>query len=282
MIIASYPKDYPFLIHCLASMRKFAGGFIPPVVCVDTPDEASAKNIVAQSYPEATVIVKQGRPNQGMIRAELSMMRADELCPQADIIHFVGSDCLAFEPFDASIYCAPDGKAAVLYSSYLSMNLVHPDTVPWRKGTQRILGINVENEFMRRIPSVFPREIFEPMRKYVAKIHKMQFDDYIYMADWRQMTEGKVRDTSEANILGAYAHHFMPETCHWVDVATAGLYGSQIVGWPSSIIQYWSHKGLDHPADTCVDYMFNGVKKNTVGRAPRSSINEILYGIESP
>lgn len=282
MIICSYENDFQWLIHCAASLRRFAIGFLHPVICTDGADAKAARAILDQSYPEATVVVKEAKnPKQGFMRAQVAMMKADLICPEADIIHFVGSDCLALRPFGPEMYCAPDGKPAVLYSSYLSMNLVHPDTVPWRKGVERILGVRPDNEFMRRIPTILPREIFAPMRAHVEKKQGMEFEDYIYKADWSQAVMKQVRDTSEANILGAYAYHFMPETCHWVDIATAGLYGSQVVGWPSAIGQFWSHGGLDHPADACFEYEVRGEKRNSVGKTPRKVINELLYGIES-
>ncbi len=266
VLICSYEKDFPWLIHCLASLRKFSTGFLHPVVCVDVQDEAGARSIVAQAFPEAGVVVTKGRPGQGVMRAQTAMLRADIICPNADVIYFLGSDCIAHREFSPAPYCDVDERPAVLYSTYESIKSVHHDTFPWREGVNRVLGIDPLNEYMRRLPSVFPREIFAPMRKHVEKLHGVEFEDYIYEAD-----DGK---TSEANILGAFAYEFMPETCHWVNIAAAGLYGSQVIGWPSAIAQFWSHGGLDRPADACVDYT---VTLNTAGKTPRRIINDILY-----
>ncbi len=266
VLICSYQKDFQWLIHCLTSLRKFSSGFLAPVVCVDPQDEFGALDIVAQSLPAAKVVVTKGRPNQGFMRAQVAMMNADLLCPEADNIYFLGSDCLAHYRFQPEPYCDAQGRPAILYSSYESIRSVHHDTFPWREGVNRVLGIDPLNEYMRRIPSVFPRSIFAPMRAHVEKQHGINFEDYIYEAD-----DGK---TSEANILGAYAHHFMPETCHWVDIAAAGLYGSEVIGWPSAILQMWSHGGLDRPMDACVKYT---TTLHSVGKTPRRVINDILY-----
>lgn len=204
------------------------------------------------------------------MRAQIAMMRADQHCPESDNIFFLGSDCIAFDDFKPDPYLDSLGRPAVLFSSYSIMSKCHADTIPWQAGTKRVLGFQPENEFMRRLPSVFPRSIFEQMRRHVERQHGKSFDDYIYSAD-----DGK---TSEANILGAFAFKFMPETCHFVDVADAGLYGAQVNKWPSTIAQFWSHGGLDRPAEANV-ILKSGNK--TVGRTPRSVINEVLYGIAS-
>lgn len=239
-------------------------------MCVSPEDEKGARDIIRQSYPETIVKVTHGRQGQGFMRAQIAMMKADIHCEEADNMFFLGSDCLAFDEFRPEPYLDSVGRPAVLYSSYSIMAKCHADTIPWQSGVNRILGFKPENEFMRRLPSVFPRSIFAPMRSYVESFHGKNFEDYIYLAD-----DGK---TSEANILGAFAFKFMPESCCFIDVADAGLYGTQVNKWPSAIIQFWSHGGLDRPAEANVT-LKNG--KKTVGRTPRSVINEILYGITS-
>lgn len=261
-IICSYPKDYEWLIHCLVSLRKFARGYLPPVVCVDVQDEEMARRIVAGHYPEASVAVKPGRPGQGFMRAQIAMMEADLFCPAADIIHFIGSDCIATRPFDASIYDAPDGRPAVLYTPYAQL----PPSIPWRPGTERILGHPVEFEFMRRLPSVFPRSIFAPMRAHVERVHGKPFNDYIHEGNLAR------RDTSEANVLGAFAYYHLPETCHWVSTASFNP-----AEWPTALGQHWSHGGLDRPSDACYEYDFRGQRRNAFGQTPRSLIDQIVY-----
>jgi hypothetical protein len=270
VIVCSYKKDFCWLIHMLASLKRFSAGFLHPVVCVAPEDFSAATEITRQSYPEAVIKVTSGRYGQGFMRAQIAMMKADILCEEADNIFFLGSDCLAFDELSPEPYLDSSGRPAVLYSSYSIMSQCHADTIPWQAGVNRVLGFKPEYEFMRRLPSVFPRSIFEPMRSYVEKLHRMDFENYIYSAD-----DGK---TSEANILGAFAFKFMRDTCLFIDVADAGLYGSQVNNWPSTILQMWSHGGLDWPMNANVT-LKNGSK--TVGRTPRSVINEVLYGIAS-
>lgn len=262
-IIPSYRKDFPWLPHCLRSLRKYATGYLPPVVHVATEDEPEAKRIVSQTYPEATVAVRDGRPGQGFMRAQVAMMSADLYCPKADVIHLIGSDCIATRPFDASVYADPSGKPYVLYTPYSQVGPARA----WLPGVERVLGISPEFEFMRRLPSVFPASIFQPMRDRVEQVHRQPFEHYIFEGDLH------TRNTSEANILGAFAFHFMPETCRWV-------FTPQVTDWskyPSPIGQNWSHGGLDHPQDAIYEYEFRGEKRKATGLTARTIISELLY-----
>ena len=272
ILICSYAKDFEWLMFCLESLNKYAKGFLPPVVCVAQEDVTGARITIEQFCPDAILKVFDGKPGQGFMRAQIAMMRGDELCPDADNIFFLGSDCIATDTFEPGPYLAPDGRPAVLYTLYPTLKDCHADALPWKAGVERVLQIIPPAEYMRRLPSVFPRTIFAPMRAMVSKIHNRPFDEYIYLGDL------PYRDTSEANILGAYAHRFMPETCLWVDIATQGLYGCQVNGWPTVIAQFWSHGGLDRPVDCCFEYR----GKSVVGRTARDIINEILHANPTP
>ena len=269
VFIASYAKDFCWLIHCLGSLKRFASGFLHPVVCVASEDYDGAVRIVAQSYPEARVVIRDGREGQGFMRAQIAMMRADELCPEADFIFLLGSDCLATCRFTPVEYFTTDGKPAMLFSSYESLKSVHSDTFPWQTGVNRILGFKPVNEYMRRLPIVYPRALFPAMRSFIAVRHGKDFDDFIYSDDVLNL------NTSESNLLGAYAHRYMPSLYYWVDIAEAGMHGVQVKGWPNVVCQFWSHGGLDLPTDRTFHYGFG---KMTIGRTPREIINEILYG----
>ncbi len=261
IFISSFNRDAEWFSHCLASIRVFARGFLPPTVCVTTQDAPQFRKIVAEVHPECRVVIKDGRSGQGFMRAQLAMMTADKLCPDADILYWLGSDCLLTDTFTPDKYHV-DGRPIVLYRPFAKL-----DPLIWQKGTSRVLGFDVPNEYMGRLPSVYPRVIFEPMRRHIEAIHKMPFDDYIYTADVRN------RDTSEANILGAFAHRYMPDTCEWID-ATVTPPPATLGGWAFPVCQMFSHGGLDRPMECCAT-LPDGT--NTVGRTPRSVIRQILY-----
>lgn len=260
IFVASYQRDFPWLIHCLASIKRFSSGFLPPVVCVSREDFSEAKELCMRFCPESFVFVKQG---EGFMRAQIGMMEADLMCQWADVIYLVGSDCIFTRPFTPEMYC-PNGKAGVLMNSYERLADVHSACLPWRRGVERVLGFAPDFEYMRRLPSVFPATIFKPMREHVEKLHGMPFGEYIIEGNKAR------RDTSEANILGAYAHRYMPETCEFVDIDNVEWEQANPKGWPSSLGQLWSHGGTDLPADASFEYIdLSGEKRTATGRTPR-------------
>lgn len=265
VFISSFWRDAEFFSHCLASLRVFSKGFLHPVVCVTSADAPQFRNIVAGIYPETKVVIKDckyGRESQGFMRAQASMCFSDKFCPEADIIHWLGSDCLITDTFTPDKYHV-DGRPIVLYRPYRKL-----DPLNWEKGTRRVLGIDPINEYMGRLPSSFSREVFEPMRRHVESTHRKPFEDYLYDGDLGN------HDTSEANIMGAFAHRFMPETHEWID-ATVTPPPSTLGGWAYPVAQFWSKGGLDRPMECCAT-LPDGT--NTAGRTPRSVIRQVLYG----
>lgn len=263
--ISSYAPDFPWLEVCLRTLRHYAKGFMPPIVCVDSEDLEACRVLVSENHPEARVVIKNARPGQGFMRAQVAMMQADIYSPDADVIFFLGSDCLAVSEFRPEPYCTHDGRPAVLMSPYSDLEVAHPGSLKWRPGTTRVLGIEPRYEFMRRLPSVYPKAVFRAMRMHVERRHGMPFDDYIHLGDLAN------QDTSEANILGAYAYQFMPATCEWVNIGEHGVNNEPTPGWPNAIVQLHSWSGFQKPTDRRSE--INGV--SVFGRTPADIIAQV-------
>jgi hypothetical protein len=271
VLIASYEKDFIWLIHCLGSLKRFSKGFLHPVVCVEEKDVKGCQEVVDRAYPETKIVVKNGRPGQGFMRAQCAMMSADILCPEADFIFLLGSDTIAADTFSPEPYFSPEGKPVMLYTTYDDLNVPgHSNAMPWRKGTERVVGWEPHAEFMRRLPVVYDRDTFRAFRMFVTERHRMAFEDYIYESD------KKHGYTSESNCLGAFAWKYEPESYHWVNTTEAGVENGEVRGWPSPIRQFWSHGGFDRITEA--NFTF-GDGKSSKGRTPREIIDEILYFI---
>lgn len=204
------------------------------------------------------------------MRAQLSMMSGDLLCPDADFVFLVGSDCIATSEFRPDDYFAANGKPIMLMSSYAALEKAHPGAVPWKPGVTRVLKFVPKYEYMRRLPIVYPKALFPALRAHVEGLHGKPFADFIYESDKLH------RNTSESNLLGAYAHKFMPDIFEWVDIGGDGVDNSPLPNMPNPLLQLWSHGGLDRPADSRFVYT---VTKSAFGRKPRDIINEIVYGL---
>lgn len=261
VFIASYAKDAVWLRHSLLSLKKFSVGFLPPVVCVSQADLAQFQQIAAETFPEAEIKVYDGN---AFMRAQIAMMRADELCPDADYIFLFGSDCFVTDTFTPEPFF-DSGRPVMLYNTYTHLLQHHVGVMPWKRGTERVLGFPTPLETMRRIPLQYDRRNYAPMRAHVEKVHGMGFDDYIYSAD-------KIhKNTSESNILGSYAYEFMPELYSWWNMDNN--YNESMTRWPSPVIQFWSHAGIDAKCDR--DYRY-GDGKTTLGKTARTVFKEVL------
>jgi hypothetical protein len=268
-LISSYKGDFVWLQFCLRSLAKFSSGFLPPVISVSMEDLEVARYVVQKTYPEAEVFVHSlphgiipSTKGIGMMRAMNSMMHGDVLCPDADNVFLVGSDCLATEAFTPRMYLNGKGQPIVLTNSYEKLRELHPDALPWRNGTAEVLGFSPLFEYMRRLPSVYHKSTFLKTREYIEKLHGQRFNDYWYGS----FLEGQ-QGQSEANLLGAYAYKFQQP-----------MYDFQCIDFigpkHNPLLQFWSHGGLDKPID--IHYNLNEVGRDVFGSKPRDVIHQIL------
>lgn len=261
VLIASYCKDAEWLKYNLISLKKFSKGFLPPVVAVSAEDYDLFRKIADEHHPEAQIKIWDGT---GFIRAQCAMMSGDILCPDADYVFLLGSDCLAFETFTPEPYFDENGLPVMLYNTYEHLLNYHPAVMPWKKGTERALGFDCPIESMRRLPLLYPKSLYKPVRDYIETVHNMPFQDYMYSS------EVKFGGNSESNILGSFAYRFMPEIYRWEKLDDE--YQKTVDRWPNAVWQLWSHGGLDRPCDQRYSY-----KGGTVfGITPRQLIREVL------
>jgi hypothetical protein len=195
-------------------------------------------------------------------------MTCDLVCT-GDIVHLLGSDC-----FIKGLY-TPDpfmreGKPVMLYNTYAEIEKCHAAACWWRRGTLHALGWMPQNEYMRRLPILYPREVYPAVRDFVSYRHGMSWESYV-------ASRADAKDHSESNILGEYAHRFLPNLYYW-DNIDGERYGSAMVDYPSPVIQFWSHGGLDHPCDCRYSY----VGGSTFGKTPRQIMDEVYAGVPVP
>lgn len=272
VLICSYAKDFEWLKWNLTTLRRFSKGFLPPVICVASDDEPGARFMVNNFYPEATVTIKDGRPGLGNLRAQVAMMSGDLLCPEADYVWLVGSDCLVSRTFQPDAFFR-DGLPVMLINTYGELLKVAPGILPWQKGVEDALGFSPNYEYMRRLPLMYPRALFKKVRDHIAAHTKKPFEEYVYDvgAYAQRSNRSDAANFSESNVLGAWAHKFEPDMFHWL--CLDHCYESAMKEFPNPMIQFWSHGGMDFPCDCRFGY---GSGKNTFGKTPREVIRDIL------
>ncbi len=251
VLIASYRKDFPWLRHLLRSLDKFASDdFMCPVIAVPSADKKEADAMVREIQSHVHV---QEWDGPGFGRAQDAMMSGDILCPFADYVWLLGSDCLATAPFSPANYSDPaTGLPVMLYNTWGHMAKHAPVTLMWRPGVEKAFGWEPKGEFMRRLPLAYPRGLFKPMREFIEKRHNRPFKEYV----WHNVNH--CRDFSESNVMGEWAwrHHQADYSWQCLDDYKGA--------WPAlPIVQHWSHGGLDRPRDQD-------------GKTPRAVIEETL------
>jgi hypothetical protein len=238
-LIASYAKDFPWLRQCLRSLEKFSDGFLPPVVAVDVQDAPEAGEVIEKANSGAIVKIWNG---PGFGRAQDAMMNGDILCPGADYVWLLGSDCLAVEPFNLSAYCDAEGKPYMLWNTWKHLRKFGPETLFWRAGVEKALGWESNGEYMRRLPLAYPTRMLAPMREFIARRHNTPFNEYV----WHNVN--RLRNFSESNVMGEWAWRHARDDYHWVclDKGETPWVGK----WPTNpIVQHWSHGGIDRHRD---------------------------------
>jgi hypothetical protein len=234
--IASYRRDFEWLGYCLQSLKKFSVGFLPPVVALDGSDMALARQ---KGFAELAELKRFDGPGFG--RAQAAMMSSELLCPDASYIYLIGSDTFAIREFDYTAFWRTvngDSRPVMLYNSYAHLRKINNGACMWHPGTVAALGPPCEHEFMRRLPLVYPRQVYAPCRDAIRDWHKTPFFAYVIHA------VNKVKNFSESNVLGEFAWRNFRESYHWFN---CDLVGYPEPKWP--FIQGWSHGGLDQPCD---------------------------------
>lgn len=265
VLIASYAKDFPFLEHCLWSLKRFSDGFLPPVISVSSVDYEAARNLVQATFPQAQVRIRDGHPEHGFMRAQLSMLEGDKLC-EGDYVWLVGSDCFAHRSMRPEDYFRND-RPVLLYNSYEYLEKIGSQGTCWRDGVTRILGVEPEHEYMRRLPIIYPRELFSGLRWYVETMTGECFDAVVYR-EWIQN-----RDVSESNLLGAFAWHFRHSVYDWVNLDGKEDWQRE---WPNALLQFWSHGGIEHKSDRHDEYLCG----ETFGKTFREVISDVRRAAE--
>jgi hypothetical protein len=229
ILIVSYRPDRPWLVHCLNSIRKFADKFSGVTVLVPQQERDDFDGLT-QSYGVRVACYDR---HKDAIRWHLDHQRmkcrADEVCPDADAILHVDSDCVFTEPATPDDYLR-DGHALLVVKPYAAFTTPLP---PWGPGTAAAVGWSVEHETMCRLPALHWRGIYGALRARIEAVHARPFDDYVLGCKptfpW---------GFSEFNALGQ-----MALSRAWRD-RYALVDKSRETPPPSKLRQFWSHGGF--------------------------------------
>jgi len=227
IFIRTYPTDYAWLDFCLVSIAKYVTGFRK--IWIVSPEEPG----LLRTTHEKHLNIKWKKMNEespdGYLSQQIHKLYADVITDyEPDYILHIDSDTLFTRPVTPQhFFTQPLGSLDVskqkpiwYYTPY-----EHTET-PWKPITEKFMGMEVKNEFMRRLPMMVPRTLYDELRKFCFGTHNLLLGDYVRKQPYREF--------SEFNALGAYAFQFNHSLFHWVDTTQAQLpepFARQFYSW---------------------------------------------------
>lgn len=161
----------------LKSLKKFATGFSGITIAVPCEDWEIFWPLHGEfgfqpNGMEFTLRTYDDVPGKGFLQHMIMIMQSDLLCPNADFIAHIDSDCLYTEPVTPEEYFH-EGKPVLLYEPYATMT--HVGRLRWKQAVESALGGTSENEFMCRHPAVHYRWLYPAAREAMTK----------HVGDWK-------------------------------------------------------------------------------------------------
>ena len=219
IIIRSYYKDFKWLRYCLKSIDKFCRGFRDVIVVVP---RSSLQRFIWMGFASREHFVCPDYRDD-YLGQQISKLYADTIS-DADYICHVDSDCV-FHRLCKPSDMADDGKPQVVMASY---DLLAPQCL-WRDVTGKFLRQEVEYDFMRRQPLIYPGWIYGELRDHTLALHGMKLEDYV--------AAQPCRGFSEFNALGAFGYYNYPRSFSWIPTSSR-KYHQEFCRW------FWSWGGI--------------------------------------
>lgn len=245
IFIRTYPKDYPWLKHCLASIDKFCTGFRK--IWIVSPEDAPVGK-------DGSIIWKamNDESEDGYLAQQITKLYADVITGyEPDYILHIDSDTLFTRPVTPVDFFHPTGfstegklqrKLIWYYTPY------EKTKTPWKPITEKFLGEHVANEFMRRLPMMMPKFLYAKMREFCFALHHRIISEYVRTQPYREF--------SEFNALGAFAFSRHHDEFHWVNTEEGTI--------PAPFArQFYSWGGITDEVKKEIEQILDGGERST-------------------
>lgn len=259
ILIVTYRKDFHYLEWCLKSIGQFAKGFSDVTIVVPAFDVAPLLQLLIPFQDMACPVrITSGDewPEKGMLWHMHQIMTADDICPEADFIVHIDSDCIFTGPVTPETYIK-NGKPILRYEPFEKILKRHPG-IAWREVTQRGLPFFIRNETMRCHPEVYHRGLYAETRRLVEKRTGKSCEDYI-----RSGQNAFPQEFCEFNTLGNVAMQYFRPLYECIEQT------GDTVEPDNHLTQFWSHGPLDQPQQIWI----RGVEQKVV---PLEVIQKVL------
>ena len=203
IFIRTYYKDLQWLQYSLRSIEKYTAGFRKTILVVPRSSAERLRWAGLDRHAETHICEDFADDYLGQ---QITKLHADRYS-DADLICHVDSDCL-FRRRTAPKDFFSNGKIVVPMVSYRAF----PQERGWQKLAEKFMCCQVEYDFMRRQPFLFPRWLYGAMRDHAQHLHNQSLYDYVIS----QPPGG----FSEYNALGAFAYYFHCDEFVWSERTT--------------------------------------------------------------
>lgn len=229
IFVVTHAPDARWTEYCLRSIDKFARKFRQTLVLFPEQDEA-VLGPICRAHPRVKPVgVRQ--PFDGHL-VQNALKTAPDTYSDADYFFHLDSDCVLTGETTPLTH-STDGKPDLWFQPYEELR--SPEYggtgVPWQRITEHALGREVEVETMRRFPFLYPRFLYDEVRKRIEYVHNMAFLDYVRMAP---RLGHAFHGYCEFNTLGAWAYYEYPH------LFCLRLFSSHPEK-PPLVKQFWSH-----------------------------------------
>ena len=212
IFIRSHAQDFPWLVYCLKSIKKYARGFHKVHICIPINDFASLPDV---GGAEVHLVEKWA---DDYIGQQNDKLHADWYCRSPHIL-ILDSDCIFTKPVRPEDFFR-EGNPIWLYEA------IPKEDTPWYEITQEAIKSMPEFEFMRRHPFVFSRQSLRDFRDFMFHCHQEDLSKWLKGRPWRRF--------SEFNAFGAWAYRNYYKHFAWLHPSEMEVY----------VMQKWSWGGL--------------------------------------
>lgn len=215
IFIRSYWRDAPWLEWALKSIRKHGRGFSETVIVTPSRDHAVFAPLTnAFGCRLHEYVVNEAKP---MIHGEILVCRADQICPKADFIFFMDSDC-CMDKLTSPLDYMVDGKPVLLGRKFSRLEHSESETErcmykQWLPAARAVLAREPEYETNIRVPCMFHSGLFRPFREAVEKEVGKPFDEYAFSC-----RDAYPQTFIEFTPLGNFMLRYCPERYYFVDI----------------------------------------------------------------
>jgi len=193
IFIRTYSKDFDILNVCLYSIKKYLTGFRNIIICVREKEYNLLTKVVNL---QGCKVIKTFNYDDSVdyLGQQISKLHAHTYT-DAEYIYFIDSDCILSDYMNIeNVYFDKENKLIILKDYWKNVG----DANLWQPCLQ-YLGLLTEYEFMRRLPQLYPSNIFTPIKMLIQNKTGCKWHEGCH----KIYSNAKF---SEFNIMGSYIY----------------------------------------------------------------------------